>query len=244
MLKKIIAGGLLIAIPVVAWQSTKVLAISEQVRDAWIESQRRQTLDDWDVHARRQLRKLDAQQRQLERRAHNETVEATIAARRHERLARRYQEAALLVAAVKQQPDERMLIGAVQLPPELAQAQKERLERELEGLREQVEVLAAQQKAHSEAAAEFRAASQRAGAQRKALGERVEELTRRRQIERARQRVRASQRRPRLDESAADELVSLCELAEQELDRAEAVRQLEREQRPARTRSLDQLLER
>lgn len=249
MLKKIVCIGLTGLALTAVWNSTRVVAASERVRDAWIASQRQQKLEDWDLHFKRQLRALQRKADAMERKARQEALAAEVSKMRSERAAQTVARSEALVAQFRARTEagaSGFVFAGQSYDAPLAAVQLKRFTGELEAVRKQAETAKARTAAHERAVAVYRKQAAQLRGRILELEERGRELAARKQALRAQQHVRELERRhahcPRHEEPL-DELRSLIDLAEETLDRIEAEQRIEQRARPARTLSLSESLE-
>ncbi len=246
MLKKLIVGSLVLACVAGTWNWTRVMAASEKVRDAWIESQQSQTLEDWDVHYRKGVRSLHRQTAKLKHRARKEQLAAETAKIRIERISSQIAASKTVMDAfaVKMKSDAGFVFAGQTYDVGLAKLQVRRFVMEHKALVTEKQALSAKVSFHQQAAKRYATASERLSLRTRKLEMRAQELMLRRRvlatqkilgdIEKQRENLRKQGCKP------LENLEGLCRTAEEALDREEARQRIQQEKRPARTLSLEE----
>lgn len=214
-----------------AWNLTRVSSCALHVRDAWIRSQRQQTLADWEIHAQHELGKLERCVDELESLARQELIAAEVAHQREERLVVRQQRAEESLLKLQQQPEAANEATRVaELSLSRASANAARLERELEDLARQLEGIRTQREQHAAVAQRYFASAEQLRARFVELRDRVRELAQRRALVAAERRAAAVTRtcasQCAIGQREIEAVDSLCKLLEDELDRWHATQQV------------------
>ncbi len=248
MMKKCCVVFLMLATAGGVWNWTRVVAASEKIRDTWIESQKSQTLEDWDLHYRRGIRQLQKQAAELRQKSRNQSLSAEATRIRLERFNRRIVDSQQVVdsfsAQMKSAQRSGFTFAGQQYDESLASVQARRFSIEHKALLTQKAALEARVKHHGHSAARYAKAAQGLEKRLRKLEIRGQELMlRRRVLETQRMLKEIEKQRVELHREGCKPLADLQTLfgtAEEALDREEARQRILEKKEPARTLSLEE----